>query len=436
MQRKMFLLLTVSVSLIIFSATALAQQKFVGHLNGIQEVPANNSTGNGVCNVTLNLTETQFTVNCTYSGLGSAVIMAHIHDAGPVGVNGPVRFNFNFTGGTSGTIGPLTFNVTPAQVADLRAKRWYVNISSIQFQGGEIRGQVKVTNTQYDFEGDGRTNIAVFRQSANTIFTLDNITNDLIVNRFGSGASDNWRPSADFDGDGRGDPLLLKILAPGFNAYHSILQTGSNTVRTVVWGNFGKGVNERLVYGDYDGDGKQDIAVFRSRTGVWYIIESSTNTARVVQNFGAAGSDNPAVGDYDKDGKTDLCVIRGVNGQFVWYILNSSNGQMRAVPFGATTDRFFPFNPVDIDGDGAQDIMINRTVGGSRVYYALRSSDGQLFSLQWGLATDTRRLGDYDGDGKTDFVARRVVSGQLVWFIYQSSNQQGRVVTFGQTGDQ
>ena len=54
MQRKMYLLLTLSVSLMIFSATALAQQKFVGHLNGIQEVPANNSTGNGVCNVTLN----------------------------------------------------------------------------------------------------------------------------------------------------------------------------------------------------------------------------------------------------------------------------------------------------------------------------------------------------------------------------------------------
>ncbi len=92
---------------------------------------------------------------------------------------------------------------------------------------------------------------------------------------------------------------------------------------------------------------------------------------------------------------------------------------MRAVPFGtAATDRFFPFNPVDIDGDGAQDIMINRSVGGSRVFYALRSSDGQPFYLQWGLASDEILLGDYDGDGKTDFVARCAVSGQLVWYIY------------------
>ena len=144
----------------------------------IQEVPANNSTGNGVCNVTLNSTETQFTVTATFRGLSSPATAGHIHDMAPVGVNGDVRFPFTGVSGTSGTIGPLTFNVTPAQVADLRAKRWYCNIHNMNFPGGEIRGQVKVTNTQYDFEGDGRTNIAVFRQSDNTIYTLDNLTNN------------------------------------------------------------------------------------------------------------------------------------------------------------------------------------------------------------------------------------------------------------------
>ncbi len=101
----MFLLLIASVSLMIFSATALAQQKFVGHLNGIQEVPTNNSTGNGVCTVTLNLTETQITVNATFRGLLSPANAGHIHNMGPVGVNGPVRFSFTGVSGTSGTLG-------------------------------------------------------------------------------------------------------------------------------------------------------------------------------------------------------------------------------------------------------------------------------------------------------------------------------------------
>lgn len=233
----------------------------------MQEVPARATNGQGSCLVALNPTETQFTVNCTYSGTTSAVVGAHIHDAGSVGVNGPIRFNFNFTGATSGAITPLTFAVTPAQVADLRAKRWYVNIHTANFPGGEIRGQVKVANTQLDLDGDGRTNIAVFRQSANTIYWLDNITDNLTINEFGSGAGDTFLPTNDFDGDGRTDLNLIKIIPFIGDGFHSILQTGSNTIRNVQWSNFSGENNDRFVYGDYDGDGKQDIASFRIATG-------------------------------------------------------------------------------------------------------------------------------------------------------------------------
>ncbi len=436
MRRNFSLMLTIFLSAIVFSTTALAQQRFTASVNGNQEVPVRAIGGTGRFVITLNAAETAVTVSGTYTGTTSNVVAGHIHDAGVVGVNGPVRFNFNLTGGTSGTVGPLTFAVTPAQVADLRAKRWYVNIHTSNFTGGEIRGQVKLANTPFDFDGDGRTNIALFRQSSNTIFILDNITDNLLAYQFGSGAGDNWLPSGDFDGDGRSDAVLVKLLAPSGDAYHSVVQSGSNTTRTTQWGNFVAANADRLAYGDYDGDGRQDIAVFRSSTGVWYIFESSTNTGRAVTNFGAVG-DSPSVGDYDKDGKTDLCVVRNVGGQLVWYILNSSNGQMRTVPFGTTaTDTFFFFNQIDVDADGAQDIMVSRVEGGNRAYYALRSSDGQPFYLQWGLGTDARLLGDYDGDGKTDFVARRTVSGQFIWYIYQSSNGQSRTINFGTTGDQ
>ncbi|HLM60543.1 MAG TPA: CHRD domain-containing protein, partial [Pyrinomonadaceae bacterium] len=438
MRRKMFLMMTIALSVFVFSMIALAQQKFSVSLNGQQEVPARTTNGRGTCMVTLNVAQTEITVNCTYSGLSSAVVGAHIHDAGPVGVNGPIRFNFNYTGGTSGTIGPLTFPMTPALVAELRAKRMYVNIHTSNFTGGEIRGQVKIASTVFDLEGDGRTNISVFRFSNATFYTLDDITNNVIANRLGSGTdADIWlNNTGDFDGDGRGDPLVLSL--PGSSAtnaplFWSILQSGSNTIRTVQWGNFATANGETLTPADYNGDGMQDLAVYRRSTGIWYILESPNFTPRY-EYFGpattAAGNNFVSVGDYDKDGKADLTVIVNEGGQRVWYIRQSSNGQVRVVPFGSTSDSFFFFAPIDVDGDGAQDILVRRdsngtTAGGSFIYYALRSSDNQVFALQWGLDTDTPFFGDYDGDGKTDFASRRTVSGQFVWYIYQSSTQTG-----------
>ena len=439
MRRKVSLMLTICLSALVFSITASAQQKFSVSVDSQQEVPVRPSNGKGSCVVTLNLTETQFTVVCNYSGTTTPVVAAHIHDAGPVGVNGPVRFNFAYTGGTSGTIGPLMFAVTPAQVADLRTGRWYVNIHTSMFTGGEIRGQVKLASVQSDLDGDGRTDIRVFRPSANTFYTLNSLTNSISTNSF-TGVVTLNTASDDYDGDGRGD--LVTFAAQGTARLWRILQTGTNTFREVQWGS--TSAMDQVVPADYDGDGKTDIAVFRRTEGIWYIVRSSDGKTQA-EVFGAAG-DLANVGDFDKDGKNDLTTNRGSANGIVWFTRRSSDDALQTVFWGgAPTDQadfVFPAAQIDVDGDGRQDHLIQRDPNGAAAtgapvtYFARRSSDGQPFVLQWGFDTDARLFGDYDGDGKTDFVARRIVNGQFVWYIYQSSNGQGRAVTFGGTGDQ
>jgi hypothetical protein len=445
MQRIFFITLTIILSAMMFSITAAAQGKFSVYLSGRQVVPANNSLASGTCMVTINLTQTQGTVECRYRGLSSNVTGAHMHDNGPVGVNGPIRFDLAFTGSTTGTIGPLTFNTTPAQVADMRSNKWYVDIHTTNFPNGEIRGQVKRATLAADYDGDGRTDLVVYRPSDRTFYTLNslenNVTASMPVGRGGEGIVNN---AGDFDGDGRAD-LVTWNLDQDNRITWAILQSETNTVRIVQWGQFrGPFSSDEFVPADYDGDGKQDIAVMRRATGVWYIIESSTGNPRY-EWWGAPG-DFPQVGDWDGDGKADLAVNRPQSGQIVWYIRNSSNGQIQSFHWGNPATDPLPvpfFFPIDVDGDGKQDAMVRRPTNGQNVYLARRSSDGQLFTLTWGLTSFFPQFGDYDGDGKTDFAQRQtistgVTSGFFVWHIFQSSTQTSRSVQFGiaGTGDQ
>ena len=139
------------------AAISQAQQVFVANLSGAQEVPAVTTSGKGVCKVVLNAAQTQITVNCQYLGLTSNANAAHIHGNAAVGANAPVLFNFGVVSGTSGTITPAPITLTAQQVVDLRANKFYVNVHTANNPGGEIRGQLHVSNAIYDdYDGDGR----------------------------------------------------------------------------------------------------------------------------------------------------------------------------------------------------------------------------------------------------------------------------------------
>jgi hypothetical protein len=83
-----------------------------------------------------------------------------------------------------------------------------------------------------------------------------------------------------------------------------------------------KEVDRSKAPGEFDGDGKTDLALYRTTTAQWVILRSTAGGQ--VSQFGDPSRDIPVPGDYDGDGKVDLAVFRPTTAQ--WFILNSSGG--------------------------------------------------------------------------------------------------------------
>ncbi|MFB3884287.1 MAG: FG-GAP repeat domain-containing protein [Thermodesulfobacteriota bacterium] len=131
---------------------------------------------------------------------------------------------------------------------------------------------------------------------------------------------------------------------------------------------------------DFDADAMNDIAIYRTATGYgyWNIIPSSTPGAPYSYPRGIP-TDIPVPGDYDGDGKTDLAVWRPGDGY--WRILRSSDQGVIQTNWGTGSMNDIPA-PGDYNGDKKTDLAVYRFSDGN--WYIYPSGGNPPYYVQWG----------------------------------------------------
>jgi hypothetical protein len=139
MRRAGWLSLGVLVVFVTCGVARAAQVTFKADLNAASEVPPITSAGKGAATATLDTATKTLNWAVDYSGLSGPATAAHIHGPADPGANAGVLVPF--TGDLASPIKGSAV-LTEAQIAQLEAGKWYVNIHTAANKGGEIRGQL------------------------------------------------------------------------------------------------------------------------------------------------------------------------------------------------------------------------------------------------------------------------------------------------------
>ncbi|MBS1797790.1 MAG: VCBS repeat-containing protein [Acidobacteria bacterium] len=314
---------------------------------------------------------------------------------------------------------------------------------------------VRAAAAPADFNGDGKTDFVVTRDTgaalagnfggASQRYWYIQTNGSAATGVVPWGIGQDWDVPEDYDGDDKTDAAVWRPSAG--QAVFYILNSSNNTLKIEAFGQSG---DIPTTVADYDGDGKADVSVYRCPNGsdgqcTWFYRGTMNNPAGVVTyvpwgfgHFGLLRNIRAVPGDYDGDGRADFCVHTNAGGAGRFWLLKSSGGY-EAIDWG-----FDPFNdipvPGDYDGDGKNDFAVVRSDGTNWRWYILERDGGGTGAnpIVWGIAaSDTFVPGDYDGDGKTDVAVWRngANDADCNFFVRRSGNGAMLVFEWGANGD-
>jgi glucose/arabinose dehydrogenase len=234
----------------------------------------------------------------------------------------------------------------------------------------------------------------------------------LLVNRAGCTLASQF---GDFNGDGK-DDLLFRLPSSGLIAEY--LMNGVQIVSAQAVGIVDP-VFALVALGDFNGDGKADL-LFRRGDG--FLSVFFMNGAQVLNALpiGLVGPQWGIVGiaDFNGDGKTDILFRRESDGMLSLFLMNGA--QVAAAQFlGALAPEWRVRGVRDVNGDGRADILFRRSSDGMLALYLLNGFQVTDARLIGAVAPEFEVIGlrDFNGDNKADLLFRRAGDGFLAVYL-------------------
>ena len=239
--------------------------------------------------------------------------------------------------------------------------------------------------------------------------------------------------SADFTGDGRPDIAVLYDYGNNDTAVLVFRNTGSGFAAPTVWWDSGPGnwiwASSKPLVGDFNGDGKPDIAIAYDygNSDMGLLVLANTGTSfRAAQSWYRSGPGGVnlwaaklVAADFNGDGKPDIAALYdyGNNDTALLVFINTGSSFRAPVSWwnsGPGNWAWGSSTPLvgDFNGDGKPDVMVMYDYGNSDMGLLFLANTGSSFSspVTWyrsgpggvnaGAAWPI--VGDFNGDGKPD----------------------------------
>jgi hypothetical protein len=347
------------------------------------------------------------------------------------GYSGPDSFQFTATD----TITGLTSVAATVSITVLPQPAGFTGQQT--FTPGITAAATVSELVQADINGDGKPDLLVL--AGNTLSVLLNTTpagsttaSYAAGQTFTAGTSSAQLAVADFDGDGKPDVVITNFTDNTVSVLINTTATGSSTVTFNAGQTFTVGTAPyAIAVGDYNGDGKPDIAVSDS-SNVAVLLNTTTGgtlSFAAQQTFAVGNSANPnpigiAAVDVNGDNKPDL-VVSNNGDNTVSVLLNTTTTGSATVTFTPQQTFAAGTGPrtlavVDVNGDGKPDLAVAHLTGSSVSVLLNTTATGSLtasFTAQQAFATGSIPedvvAADFNGDGKPDLAVENEGSNTL-----------------------